>query len=506
MATHPREVPDPCDDFYTHACGRRDHSIYADGRARLMDAMVDALLSRSLLLTTSRDGAAARRNQHGAETSEEHLDMLKLCLSGDQPTVSISDIDSDCENTSQLDCPSRVPSILTKASEGFFSEKLNGSMRGYADFVKRATFLRNVGKAKVSTPFGFRDRALRSPMVSKEWFRRTCQWVSLAARCHLPNNKGRSDADIRAYQRTWKALYFAPFLGPQANPLLSLLYGDAAAPRVDACLTIMADVFEDATLAAARQVLEEAVDDLEESLSQLGRDALLALHEYTQFMMAEGALDFEEPALSGGILSRDKNDDLMVTLVDSRYGTAKNMDLFASQARFAENDRRHLLLVTPGLVGLLVNVSSRVEPVLVPVLAKPMLRAMLADWKRQRLPQAAPMARIMENLSRCLVTRANVSQPLSAEVAAEVVILEPFYQLYRRRLAASVGDDTMLHANYTNQQLFLHLWALSHCGSAQGRALVNIVARKSPLFVRAFRCPVYKAMAYEDTCSLNNLT
>ncbi|XP_037525727.1 uncharacterized protein LOC119402688 [Rhipicephalus sanguineus] len=223
-------------------------------------------------------------------------------------------------------------------------------------------------------------------------------------------------------------------------------------------------------------------------------------------MMTEEAPDFEELALPGGISSQDRNDDLQVTLVDSYYGSAKNMDLFASQARLVESNRRRLLLVTPGLLGLLVNVSSSVEPFVVPALAKPLLRAMLADWKSEALSQAAPSGRIVDKLSRCFTTWINVSEPLSAEVAAEVVILEPLFQLYRKRLAKSVGDDTILHANHTNQQLFFHLWAHGHCGSADGRALVNVVARNSPRFGRAFRCPASKAMAHEDTCSLNNLT
>ncbi|KAL1475734.1 hypothetical protein MTO96_037068 [Rhipicephalus appendiculatus] len=484
MAAHSAEVSDPCDDFYAHACARHDRSVYDDGRARLMDAVVDVLLDRSLVSATPGDVVArvARRNRHRGETRGDHLDMLKLCLSGDQPTVSTSDFDRqafvlsishvcDCENTSQLDCPSRVPLALTKASVEFFRKKVNASMRDYADFIKRATFPLDVGEAKSKSPFGFRDRALRSSVASKEWFRRACQWISLAARCHLPENLGRSDADIRAYQRAWKALYFAPFLGPQANPLLSLLYGNAPEPRVRACLTIMADVFENATLAAAKQVLEEAVDDLEGSLSQLGRDARLAMHEFTEYVMTGEAPDFEELALPGGTLSQDKNDDLKVALVDSYYGSAKNMDIFASQARYVESDRRRLLLVTPGLVGLLVNVSSSVEPVLVPALAKPLLRAMLAAWKPEQPSEAAPPAKILKKLSRCFATWVNVSEPLSAEVAAEVVILEPLFHLYRKRLAESIGDNTILQANYTNQQLFF--FTSGHTATAVTQRDVN---------------------------------
>ncbi|KAH7938789.1 hypothetical protein HPB52_000324 [Rhipicephalus sanguineus] len=421
MAAHPVEVSDPCDDFYVHACARHDRSVYEDGRARLMDAMVDALLDRSLVLTTPGDGVVAgagvaRRNQHRGDTRDEHLDMLKLCLSGDQPTVSTSDFD-----------------------------------------------------------------------------RRACQWVSLAARCHLPDNLGRSDADLRAYQRAWKALYFAPFLGPQANPLLSHLYGDASAPRVHACLTIMADVFEDAALTAAKQVLEQAVDDLERSVSQLGRDARLAMHEFTQYMMTEEAPDFEELALPGGISSQDRNDDLQVTLVDSYYGSAKDMDLFASQARLVESNRRRLLLVAPGLLGLLVNVSSSVEPFLVPALAKPLLRAMLADWKPEALSQAAPSARILDKLSRCFTTWINVSEPLSAEVAAEVVILEPLFQLYRY----NATPDHATPAEYFQISDLSISYASSGPHLALDfTALVGRTLRYNPWFAIHMTHPPY----YRDVC------
>ncbi|KAH6924237.1 hypothetical protein HPB50_014068 [Hyalomma asiaticum] len=355
---------------------------------------------------------------------------------------------SDCEVASFSECPSRMPLALTNASENFFRRKPNATINDYANFVESVATRSTTDNTRNNSLLAFHGRVQRPSLVSKEWFKRACHWVSMAARCHLRDSLGRSDADLRAYQRAWKALYFAPFRGPQARPLLSLLYAGAAAPRVHACLTIMADVFEGAAFSVAKHVLQEAVHDLEGSLSQLGRDARLV--------------------------------------------------------HFVDKDEQHLLIVSPGLLGLFMNVSSSVEPVLVPAIEKPILRAMLTDRKPEGPSHAVPTALLLGKLSHCFATWVNVSEPLSAEVAAEALVLDPLFQLYRKALVGSTGENTLLHRNYTNAQLFFHLWAHCHCGKEEGRVLVNAVARNSLLFSRTFRCTASKAMAYEDTCSLYN--
>ncbi|XP_075531684.1 uncharacterized protein LOC142564544 [Dermacentor variabilis] len=259
----------------------------------------------------------------------------------------------------------------------------------------------------------------------------------------------------------------------------------------------MADVFEDDAFAVAKQVLADAVDDLEGSLSQLGRDARVAMRESTRSMMAETAGDPQYLTFSHDILSQDEGDDVKVVLVDSYHASVENMTLFSSQARFGDRNRRRVLLVTPGLLGLLVNASSSVEPVLVPALAKPLLHAMLTNRQAQTISDAVPPVRILNKLTRCFTTWFNVSQSLSPEVAAELAVLEPLFQLYRKRLTESVGTDTVLHASYTNQQLFFLLWAHGHCGDPNGRVLVNVVSRNYPRFGRTFRCSAAKVTAHE---------
>ncbi|XP_049515722.1 uncharacterized protein LOC125941896, partial [Dermacentor silvarum] len=332
MGEDSAEVPDLCDDFYAHACHRHAHSVYADGRARLMEAMMNALVRRSELPSTRMLGAAvasrgAFQTRHGLEAREGHMEVLQQCLDGGLPIVSASDLDSDCEKTSAPECPPRTPLALTKASEKFFSRKPNATTRDYAAFIERISVHRNLDL----TPFGNQGRAPQPSVLSAEWFKRACHWVSRAARCHLRDNLGRSHAELRAYQRAWKVLYFAPFMGLQAEPLVGLLYREPPAPRVHACLSIMADVFEDDAFAVAKQVLAGTVDDLEGSLSQLGRDARATMRESTRSMMAEVAGDPQYLALPQDIVSPDEEDDPSVVLVDSYHGSGENTTLFSSQ-------------------------------------------------------------------------------------------------------------------------------------------------------------------------------
>nr|XP_054918350.1 uncharacterized protein LOC129380669 isoform X2 [Dermacentor andersoni] len=279
MGEDSAEVPAPCDDFYSHACDRHAHSVYADGRARLMEAMTNALLRPSELPAAPAHGAAVGsrgdlHSRHGAEVREGDVEVLQKCLGRGLPILSARDLDSDCEQTSAPGCPPRTPLALAEASENFFSRKRNATIRDYAAFIERLSTHTSVDKTKGATKFGNRGCAQpQRPVLSAPWFKRACHWVSRAARCHLRGNLGLSDADLRAYQRAWKALYFAPFMGLQAELLLGFLYKDPPAPRVQACLSIMADVFEDDAFAVAKQVLAGTVDDLEGSLSQLARDA-----------------------------------------------------------------------------------------------------------------------------------------------------------------------------------------------------------------------------------------
>ncbi|XP_077492384.1 uncharacterized protein LOC144103580 [Amblyomma americanum] len=491
------DVPDaeePCDDFYAHVCTQRPHSVYADGLARLMVAVKDVLLD-------AEDAVAG--GHHSRPFWREHAAVLQRCLDGGQSMLSAVDVASRCEDPLPQDCPPKMPEAPTIASNEFFRANPNATVDDFAEFIKRVVTqaVPRDGKDSVRDDVADRDAGSSPSPLPKKWVQWTCGWVSLAARCHLSVSTKRSMEKLLAYQRVWKAIYFAPFLGRQAEPLLGLVYRGPPAARLQACLSIMLDAFEDETLAAAVEVLAGAVDDLDSLLLKLGRDTRLVMRKFFRFTTAQADTDAEYLAFPRDVLSGVK-DDTVTALLSPSDSAAVNTTIFSSQARVVYKGRQRRLLVAPGLLGLLVNVSSSMGAVLVPAIAAPILRAMLTDKWLEEAQTMSPDG-LVSGVAQCLATRLNMSEAMSTATAAESVVLEPLMQLYRKRLADSEGTGTLLHSSYTNGQLFFVIWALGHCGEEGGSALVNSVARNSDRFSRAFQCTPDAAMFALERCPLN---
>ncbi|KAH9379603.1 hypothetical protein HPB48_020296 [Haemaphysalis longicornis] len=168
------------------------------------------------------------------------------------------------------------------------------------------------------------------------------------------------------------------------------------------------------------------------------------------------------------------------------------------------------LFVPPGLLGLLINVSSSIlDPVLVPILGRVVIHEMMP--KRRGLYAWSGLHQLrFDKVVDCLVSDLNVAgterdvRDLSTKTALEFGALEPLLMLYKRRLLEVLGRGVRLHSDYSNAQVFFVLWALGHCGERDADALVNTVLRNSALFARAFQCSVNHAMWLQKPCSFWN--
>ncbi|XP_077492383.1 uncharacterized protein LOC144103578 [Amblyomma americanum] len=491
-------VKQPCEDFYAYVCAQHPHSVYVDGRARLMVAMKEALLGEA-----QQSAAGVAGGRHSRQSRKGHAVVLQRCLAGGEPVLSKIDVESACEAPSTQVCPSKMPEGPNVISDEFFRRNHNATVDEFVAFVNRLSGQRTLSGSKDRAPnyvIHRRSRWNKSTFPTR-WVARACQWVSLSARCHLRGRLQRSAKKLREYQRAWKTIYFAPFMGPQAEPLLELVYRGPLSPRLQACLNIMADAFKDEALTVAKQVLTGAVDDLGGLLSDLGRHTRQVMMKYLRFTAAQEDADAENLAFPRYLLPNEK-DDISMEVVGAGNSAAVNMTLFSTEAHFANKERQRRLLVPPGLLGLLVNASSSLGTVLVPAIAAPLLRAMLMDKSFENVPSVSP-SRLVNHVSQCLATEQNVSEAIRRPTAAELVILEPLLQLYRRKLDDSEGSGTLLHPSYTNGQLFFVLWALGHCGELKGATLVNTVARNSGHFAEAFQCTTKTTMSAVEKCSPN---
>ncbi|XP_049274582.1 uncharacterized protein LOC125759613 [Rhipicephalus sanguineus] len=156
-----------------------------------------------------------------------------------------------------------------------------------------------------------------------------------------------------------------------------------------------------------------------------------------------------------------------------------------------------------GLLGLLLNASSIIEPVLVPALGREVMRVLMPTSRgpyawRSRNEQH--LRALVDCVASGLDTD-DVEEALAARTTLESALLEPLMVLYKRRLQEELGRGVRLHSDYGNAELFFVLWALNHCGQRDAETIVNGALRNSGLFARAFQCSVNQAMWSGSRCS-----
>ncbi|KAH6923638.1 hypothetical protein HPB50_004315 [Hyalomma asiaticum] len=494
------ERGDPCDDFYKHACAGLGNSVNSDGRARLMAAVKDVLLLPTSLRTSDGDV----RGRTVSLEPEVHEVVLKRCLSGGPPVLFADDINSECEESPEPHCPSRLPEALAKASEKFFRGRANATVSTYADFVESGASTRGHQDDDPEEDPGSPGGNSTSPDFSKEWVGRACKWVSSAARCHLRVNLRRPRDNASAYQHVWKAMYFAPFMGQKGDRLLGMAYSGSTSPRQEACMTIMADVFQEETLAAAKRVLSKAVHNLHASLAEVVRGAWQMIPALPQLSNGGSGNSSDEQAYDAqGEFFQDEDHQINVAIMDSHYkAVGGGMAPFSAETRLVRAKGRPLIIVSPGVLGVMVNASSSIEPVLVPALSRPVLRG-LVEAQTDDADSEDGAGWRLNDVAQCLASRMNVSTGLSREVALESVVLGPLFRLYWNKLEKTRGR-TPLHAGYTNEELFFVLWAQLHCGETDVGALVNAAARNSVHWNKAFRCQRHQRMFTDSGCPVKS--
>ncbi|KAH7933949.1 hypothetical protein HPB49_019428 [Dermacentor silvarum] len=166
---------------------------------------------------------------------------------------------------------------------------------------------------------------------------------------------------------------------------------------------------------------------------------------------------------------------------------------------------RKTLIVPLGLLGLLLNASAVIEPVLVPALGREVMRVLMPT---SRGPYAwrSRNERRFQALVNCVASGLDTdsekeARAFAAQATLESALLEPLMVLYKRRLHEELGRGVRLHSNYGNAELFFVLWATNHCGERDAEMIVNGALRNSALFARAFHCSVNQAMWSGHRCS-----
>ncbi|KAH8030406.1 hypothetical protein HPB51_006838 [Rhipicephalus microplus] len=172
----------------------------------------------------------------------------------------------------------------------------------------------------------------------------------------------------------------------QAQPLVKHAYERLSSkPQLRACLRFIEDVSSKRTSVTARTVLSDAVDSLDDTDYSL--PVTLTPHHglVLQVMRAlvPAWLGHPGPNVTGSIIDDDEKVRADTEHASQRLG-AIDVHLLPhddadatspSNAQYAAE--RKTLLVPLGLLGLLLNASSIIEPVLVPALGRELMRVLM---------------------------------------------------------------------------------------------------------------------------------
>nr|XP_054934130.1 uncharacterized protein LOC129388103 [Dermacentor andersoni] len=497
----------PCDDFHEHVCRSRPQSIYEDGVARLMDAVKARLLG--MRIGAGGNASDATKGTSERERQREPASLLRRCLDG-ATVVTGDDIASACGDVHGMVCPNAAPEAPLRISESFFQNNPNASVDDYAAFVKSVAGGLSWKKRSHQTAAKTSSR-----LSSARWMPRICRWVALSARCDLErrHQKPGLRPEARAlYQQLWKVLYFAPLMGNKARPLVEQAYKrPPPQPQVQACLRIAEDVSRRKTAQAARASLSDAVDSLDDTMvhfvweaGQVMRTLVPAWLSHVGPNVTNSTVE-EEPDVRRADREHasQRLGAIEVHLLHDDYVSTpplSNVSAYAWQAQYVAE--RKTLLVPLGLLGLLLNASAIIEPVLVPALGREVMRVLMPT---SRGPYAwrPRNERRFQVLVKCVASGLDTDEKeaLAAQTTLESALLEPLMMLYKRRLHEELGRGVRLHSRYGNAELFFVLWATSHCGKRDAETIVNGALRNSALFARAFQCSVNQAMWSGHRCS-----
>ncbi|CAN7994957.1 unnamed protein product [Ixodes pacificus] len=385
-------------------------------------------------------------------------------------------------------CPARFPLAPERVSDDFFQKHPNATIGDFNHFINNYRRLALGRKMNNETSRGGPWRPFPS-----DWIPTASLWVARSARCYSEQTLMRPPE--RTSVRLWQLLYFAPFMGRQGDPLVTLAYAGSPEPRLRACLQLLEDVFPAETVAEATRTLGGAVGD---AVALLGHQALQVLHWWVAALVDKKG---DDPAPQGTSLEHSvkRMTGVRVTIVNGSREDPVGMSIFSWQVRFLGH--ANSLVLPHGLLGALANASSSATAtVFVPPVGAAMLRALLPRPDEPNFWPRSYQDRLRA-VTRCLSSRLDVDERRSMKVVSESALLVPLRDLYLGELWEEFEVGVRLHSDYSNEGLFFVLWALGHCGTSDGAEIVNDAAKNSALFERAFGCGARKAMTLRERCS-----
>ncbi|KAH6923715.1 hypothetical protein HPB50_005650 [Hyalomma asiaticum] len=312
----------------------------------------------------------------------------------------------------------------------------------------------------------------------------------------------------------------------KANRIFEAVFDEPPKARVQACFNLMEDHYIRNTTKTARHALKKAIrrpHDILSKVSWLLRWALrdrvprwLSRRNRQGFQRTKAAVEATDlsraDAAAGDAASLEAerfNESIAAAVrrhlqvVDAEFMNSMRhrdvplMSLFTADTQYVK--KRKAVVVSPGLVSVIMNVTHSTDPIATVLIGAPIMRAMVPRrqgaykwrWANQN------------NLNRavkCVERKMASSKAIAERVQTESAVLEPLFDAYRRSLADEMGLGTRLTKQYSNNELFYVLWAHGHCDDPLADVVVNGVANNSAHFAKTFGCSRGDRLWSEDKC------
>lgn len=444
---------DPCGDFHAFACSKHDEAFGAAGMRQFIKSL-HQLFEERLRTKPALDASA-----------------LEDCVLG-HDVVSAA-IVQDQHNTSlPTDCNVSYPHIPFTISEQYFENHRHATVEDFVEHI--------VGRYP-GVQWFFHDIPPGVPrLASPPWAFGAAGRVSGSAKCYLARRLDAT-AEVGTYMTLWNVLYFSPFVDHLYNDLRQNT--TLRESRLEACLRLVDDNFPATTRSLGVAALKAAVPNYEKDVRQLVSAVTHSLGRYLKRWLSGN----RNKIIAGLGTMR------VAFAKDEKLLARRTASLFDATATYSAPESE--MTIPQGLLTVLLGSSSNIDPIFVPHIGSEILRSLLLvpntafwlpgdieAWNRHR---------------HCVSQRTNDSASLD-DIVASNVALGPLFAVYRDYVLKQHPETVRLSANFTNEQLFFVIWAVSKCGGKADE--INGPLLHFERFTKAFHCVTGQGMVPETRC------
>lgn len=483
--------PAACANFYEHVCSGHEEDAYPLHKRvgdELRVAVVDHLMT-------------SFRFRHDDGDVPLDVWMLQKCVYGedDAKEFALACDFSKWSRYSGRRCPAYYPGLPHRLAERMETDAniTGGLLVGWMERVFQ--------KMNVTVDLELGNPEFPAALTS-ERVDSFCNWLADSAHCHLRARFNASDETVRRYQKLWNHLYFAPLFAQENDVTFWDIFGDGERARKLACMHAHEGLFRRENAQAATAALNEVLRSAQDTTTALYEPAVYMLTQRVPYWLArheEGESPrLQEPRRQGYRRELEAVKAKLVNLSEVEEAEWEP-SIYSWEVQYDAD--QNILKVPHGLLELARN-DTDVEPVIVVLLAAPLMRQLLPrpggpySWKDAHDKHLAYVNGCFRAVHNSTLDFDKDPSQLE-ELVYESALLGPLFDRYRWGVQETFSSSIYFHKRYDNWKLFFVLWAMGKCGDPRGGDVVNAVVRNSMRFARTFDCGLIDDMFSSSKCN-----